>query len=260
MTIYDKPVKSLMHEFAEARLSKGQVFDKNDAMIWFKERYPRIKPGTVQMHVEAMSVNSPFRKHHPNVRPGSGHDLFYKVRPGSFRLWEPETDPRPWYRDQLINAEPDLEHSRAPSGGDSSSQEDSDSDVESREFAFETDLRNRLAKNLETLESGLKLYDEEGFSGVEFPVGGRFIDILAVDSNGALVVIELKVSRGYDRVIGQLLGYMGWVQKNLASGKQVRGIIVASGITEDLQLAASLVANVHLFEYELTMKLKPLKT
>jgi hypothetical protein len=49
----------------------------------------------------------------------------------------------------------------------------------------------------------LTLYEEEGINGIEFPVGGRFIDILAVDSDGALVVIELKVSRGYDLIVAR---------------------------------------------------------
>jgi RecB family endonuclease NucS len=40
---------------------------------------------------------------------------------------------------------------------------------------------------------------------LEFSAGDRYIDILAVDAQGSFVVIELKVSRGYDRVIGQLL-------------------------------------------------------
>ncbi len=94
----------------------------------------------------------------------------------------------------------------------------------STEFAYESDLRDYLAKNLQVIEPGLKLYEEEGITGVEFPVGGRFIDILAVDFNGDFVVIELKVSRGYDRVIGQLLRYMAWIQKNQAEpGQTVRG-------------------------------------
>jgi endonuclease len=43
--------------------------------------------------------------------------------------------------------------------------------------------------------TGLRLYEEEGITGVEFPVGRRFIDILAVDKDGRYVVVELKVSR-----------------------------------------------------------------
>jgi len=75
------------------------------------------------------------------------------------------------------------------------------------------DLRNYLVRNLGLIEPGLRLYDEEGITGVEFPVGGRFIDILALDRHDRYVVIELKVSRGYDRVVGQLLRYMGWSNK-----------------------------------------------
>lgn len=47
------------------------------------------------------------------------------------------------------------------------------------------------------------LYEEdEGITRVEYPVGGRSVDILGIDAEGRLVVIDLKVSRGYDRVVG----------------------------------------------------------
>ncbi len=66
------------------------------------------------------------------------------------------------------------------------------------------------------------------------------MDILAVDKNNGYIVIELKVSRGYDRVIGQLLRYMAWIKKNHAETDQkVRGVIVARDISEDLLLACS---------------------
>jgi endonuclease len=51
-------------------------------------------------------------------------------------------------------------------------------------------LQNYLVKNLDLIEPGLRLYDEEGMTGIEFPVGGRYIDILAIDQNGTYVVIE----------------------------------------------------------------------
>jgi RecB family endonuclease NucS len=130
-------------------------------------------------------------------------------------------------------------------------------ETSSDEFAYETDLRDFLAKNLSKIESGLRLFEEEELNGVEYPVGGRYIDILAVDAKGGFVVIELKVSRGYDRTAGQLLRYMGWIKKNLADGKSVRGLIVAREITEDLKLAVSLIPDVQLVEYELNFKLRP---
>jgi hypothetical protein len=54
---------------------------------------------------------------------------------------------------------------------------------------------------------------------------------------------------------------MAWIGKNQAElGQQVRGVIVAREISEDLLLACSLVPNVQLFEYELSLKLGPVNT
>jgi Endonuclease NucS C-terminal domain len=90
-----------------------------------------------------------------------------------------------------------------------------------------------------------------------FPAGGRFIDILALDAKRRLVVIELKVSRGHERVIGQILRYMAWIEKNQAEpGQGVRGVIVAREISEDLKLACGYLPNVSLFEYQLAVSLK----
>lgn len=129
-------------------------------------------------------------------------------------------------------------------------------DSAASEFAYEHDLRDYLSRNLHMVEQGLRLYSDEGVSGVEFPVGGRFVDILAVDTSGGYVVIELKVSRGHDRVLGQLLRYMGWIDENHADpGQRVRGVIVANNVSEDLRLACTRVPDVQLFEYSLSVSL-----
>jgi RecB family endonuclease NucS len=129
--------------------------------------------------------------------------------------------------------------------------------VPGSQFAFEADLRDYLAKNLSLLEAGLALYEEEGITGIEFPAGGRFIDILAVASNRDLVVIELKVSRGYDKTLGQLLRYIGWIEENLADAdRNVRGIIVAREISQDLRLATRKLSQIALFGYELSVSVR----
>jgi RecB family endonuclease NucS len=253
MPIYEKPTKVLMHEFAKEQLKPGQIFERRDAVDWFAKRYPNIRPTTVQMHVEGMSINSSDRKHHPNIKPGSGHDLFFKVARGKYRLWNKEVDPAPNY----LNGYSDF--ALPESAIEEESVDEAEVESSSDAFAYERDLRNYLAKNLHVVEPGLKIYEEEDFNGIEYPVGGRYIDILAIDAKGEFVVMELKVSRGYDRTAGQLLRYMAWVKKNLAGGKKVRGLIVAREISEDLKLAVSMISDVQLIEYELSFKLCPLE-
>lgn len=78
-----------------------------------------------------------------------------------------------------------------------------------------------------------------------------------MDKNGDYVVIELKVSKGYDRVIGQLLRYVSWVKKNQAEqGQSVRGVIIAKQISEDLRLACSELPSVSLYEYDLSVAVR----
>jgi hypothetical protein len=179
----------------------------------FKSIIPKIKEGTILAHLTKMSTNVPSRIH--NKPDPDGHDdLFYRIDPSRFRLYKSGIDPAPIY----------------PPGGPSMEGpvEGNGTEKSSSEFAYEKDLQNFLSKNLSVIEPGLKLYEDEGINGIEFGVGGRYIGILAVDKANNYVVIELKVSRGYDRVIGQILRYMAWIHKNQADeGQSVRGIIIA---------------------------------
>jgi hypothetical protein len=257
MTIYERPAKSLMAEWAKANLAPGQTFAKADAARWFAQHYPKIKVGTVNLHVEHMAINSPSRKHFPSVRPGSGHDLFYKVGSDRYRLWNPQTDQAPLYKDDLDREEGNGVARAAYAAAADDEADEEDAGAAATAFAFERDLRGFLARNLVLIEPGLQLYEEDGITGEEFPAGGRFIDILAVDREGGYVIIELKVSRGYDRALGQLLRYMTWVEQNMGPSRRVRGIVVAREITDDLKLAAARVTDVRLIEYRLSFDLRP---
>lgn len=257
MPKYELPTKTLMLDFAKEWLIPGRIFPPEQAVIWFKQHYPLLNEQTVRIHVEIMAVNSRRRRNHSSIRMGSCHDLFFKVAPGRFRLWDPNTDPAPFYpfeADDLpdragmdIADAATVETGEVEAGGDPPAS--------AVEFAFERDLKNYLTLNLDRLEPGLSMYRVEDLTGIEYPVGGRYIDILAVGADGALVVIELKVSRGYDKVIGQLLRYMAYITKNLAEGRPVRGIIVASSISEDLRLATSMINGVRLVEYRIDFSL-----
>ena len=245
MSIYDKPTHALMRQMVtDMPITAGLVVTKEAVLNWFAAHYPKIKEGTVSAHLIRMSTNAPGRVHY-SAKPGDD-DVFYQIDGGHFRLYDRTNDPPPITQSGTVPPSLPSEDEEDPS---------------TTEFAYERDLRNFLSKNLHILEAGLQIYREEEITGVEFPVGGRFVDILAIDAKGAYVVIELKVSRGYDRAVGQLRRYMGWIAKNQANpGQAVRGIIVAREISQDLLLACYGLTDVELFEYEMSVSVRRIES
>ena len=243
MALYEKSVKLLFRDMVnDLSLQKGDILERDRINSWFKQKYPLIKPGTISAHILKLSINALSRIHY-NVDQNGKDDLLYQIDSKKFRLYDPSSDPDPIYskpkEDEITKGE--LKNSNEENGN---------------EFAYEKDLQNFLAKNLSLIEPGLILYMEEDITGIEFPVGNRFIDILATDKDNNYVVIELKVSRGYDRVVGQILRYMAWIRKNHAEENQkVRGIIISREISDDLLLACSETKNVELYEYSLSVSL-----
>lgn len=202
---------------AELLPDPTSILTKAEAHAWFAAHYPKINAGTIGAHLAKMSTNHHSRIHY-NVKPGTD-DLLFKIDQHRYRRYSPESDPQPIYVAGTAAAALESDEEGAIEGAET-------------EFAYETDLRDYLARNLTLIEPGLRLYQDEDIKGIEYPVGGRFIDILAIDKDGGFVVIELKVSRGYDRVIGKLFRYVGWIRQNLAEpGQQVRGVIVAREIS-----------------------------
>jgi len=130
-------------------------------------------------------------------------------------------------------------------------------------FGLEYQLRDFLAQNLSAIPvegKRLQLYvDLQGRDGVEYPTAVGSIDILAVDDNDNFVVFELKRARSPDHAIGQLSRYMGWVSQTIGRGKEVRGVIVAKKISENLRYSVIVVPNVSLFEYKVSFELKHAK-
>src|SRR5262249_2401346 len=100
-----------------------------------------------------------------------------------------------------------------------------------------------------------RLHQQGGQKGIEFPVDDGRIDILAVDKDGRFVVFELKLARGRNKALGQILYYMGWVDKHLGNGP-CRGIIVAKDITDDLILAVQRAPGVSLYRYKLSVSVE----
>lgn len=249
-TIYDKPTRALLKDMVkDMRLQPGQVFTTTRAIEWFGQHYPKLQPSSIRAHLVQAATNDPSRLHHPATNESD--DLLFKVASGQFRLYEPGRDPAPIH--ERFQGDVAREEERSEIIEESDSPE---SQPGSSEFLLERDLQRYLAENLECIESGLRLFEDDGILGFEFEAGGgRRIDILAVDKSGAFVVLELKVSKGYDRVVGQLLRYVNWVRQNLAEpGQRVRGMIICRNVSEDLRLACASIPDVQLCEYQLSVQ------
>jgi hypothetical protein len=159
-----------------------------------------------------------------------------------------------FFENLVIRFNSDLE------GTFSEDEEEDEIAREESEFAYEKDLQQYLIRNLSVIEKGLKLYQSDGVDGEEFYVPGtsRRIDILAIDKNKNYVVIELKVSRGYDKVVGQTLFYQSSI-KTIFKQDKVRAIIIAREITSELKTATQFLPDFELFEYQLSLTLNKIE-
>ncbi len=133
MSIYEKPVRELFKDMVkEIDPQEGEIIPREVIYRWFDENYPKIKISTISAHLLKMSVNAPSRIHY-NVRADGDDDLFFHIDSQRFRLYDPAKDPPPIYVSVLPY-------------GPEEDEEDSSS-LEGREFAYESDLQNFLAKN-----------------------------------------------------------------------------------------------------------------
>lgn len=128
------------------------------------------------------------------------------------------------------------------------SQEDyEEEENQNMQFPLEAYLENFIIKNWNQINFGepLSIYiDEEGTPAQQYPTTEGYIDILAKDKDDNFVVIELKRGRSKQEVVGQILGYVGWVKKNLAEKNQkVRGIIIVADGNQTLLDAVSTVSD-----------------
>lgn len=124
-----------------------------------------------------------------------------------------------------------------------------------RIMASEKRLEDDLEANFEIIGKQLKVPVE--FVGRQYETTVGPIDILLKQKSGQYIVVELKKGRTADRVFGQLSRYMGWVKRNLAGGKPVRGVVVAAEIDDKLQHARDAHdTEISLIEYRAGMTLR----
>jgi len=137
--------------------------------------------------------------------------------------------------------------------------EDEEEIKEQAEFVLEKHLEEFIVANFDRIFNGkLVLFtDDEGNVGQQYSTEIGNIDILAKEpTTNSFVVIELKKGRESDKVIGQILRYMGWVKENLCIGnQQVKGIIICRETDAKLDYTLKVTNNIELKRYIVDFKL-----
>ena len=128
------------------------------------------------------------------------------------------------------------------------------------EFVLEKYLEEFIVSNFNTIFKGkLKIYeDTEGIDGQQYSTDIGPIDILAVEqASNSFVVIELKKGRPSDKVVGQILRYMGWVKQNLCTdGQAVKGLVICRDPDPKLTYALTMVNNIDVRYYGVSFTLR----
>lgn len=71
-----------------------------------------------------------------------------------------------------------------------------------------------------------------------------------------LLIIELKRGRASDRVVGQVLNYMGYISSEVAESSQVvRGCIIALEDDQRIKNALKMANDVEFYKYEVHFNL-----
>lgn len=129
------------------------------------------------------------------------------------------------------------------------------------EFGLESHLEDFLVENWKKLKIGEEyniFSEDDKTTGQQYvtPVGR--IDILAKHkNNNGWLVIELKKGKSDDRVVGQILRYIGWVKENLSEKREyVKGLIITKEKDERLTYALKTLGNINLMTYSVKFYLK----
>ncbi len=132
-------------------------------------------------------------------------------------------------------------------------------------FALERQLEAFLLENWDQTPLGkdweIFKTPEDSEAGNQFPTDVGRIDILARHRvEPRLLVVELKRNQSNDQTVGQVLRYLGWVQKHLTQeGETVEGLIIAHKGEKEAQYALLVLPNVKMMTYEVEFRLNELE-
>lgn len=251
----DRPfVRDMVREAVQALGGKATYPDIKEYIL---NKWPGVNEDTINAQIIVCTVNQPSRIHYPENQRAreydERYDFLYTVGRGKVVLYSPDEHGKWGIREDRSGRIEIYQDVDQPDEQERKTAEDTYS------FALEKHLQDFLVRNISNIQiagQNLELYrDKNGRDGREYPTAVGPIDILAVDSDGNFVVLELKVGQGPDRALGQILRYMGWVKQELAGDKNVSGIIVANTIDQRLIYATTVTPNIRLFEYNISFSL-----
>ena len=111
-------------------------------------------------------------------------------------------------------------------------------DTDGNFFILESGIEEAVKANLSQLNLVLASDDIQQQCNLGIGIGRT--DLICRDKENNYVVLELKVVKSSDGVVGQILRYIGFIRETWAEkeGKDVKGIILTPDYDEHLRLAA----------------------
>ena len=230
---------------------------------------PGTNLGSVRADVNFHCINDPTKKHSPGLRylknprlvtddptlRGKRYRLLTEEERCAF-LDHPRDDLEQYSYTQVLEWLRDPSSTLALDPDDEALGEDRGDELGGVAL-LEMHLQDYLFRNWKQHFPHLHLY--EGTRGREFVTTGPgvgTIDFLCTDREGDFIVIETKRNLPDRRAIGQILGYMGWVQTRLANGRRVSGMLIAGSGSDALRMAIAAVPDLDLWVYELSFSLR----
>jgi len=131
--------------------------------------------------------------------------------------------------------------------------------LESREeivgFGYERDLRAALIEEISVLFPNYNIFGDN-MEGVEYPIGGRRIDLLLESKDESeLLVIELKARKADFKAFGQISMYIGILESKYPN-RNVKGVVIAGDVDDSLKHACSITDKISIKTYTMRLELK----
>ncbi|MGE5543739.1 MAG: hypothetical protein ACM3UW_02095 [Bacillota bacterium] len=265
------PVWEMVKKAVESMNGEASYKDIKE-YIW--QHYGEVKERTINCQIIICSVNQKSRVYYPaNRKPrncNTKYDFLYTLGNGRVTLYNPE-EHGVWgiveegnrlvvkrLDGVVLDEKPAARKAGRKKSDDLTSETSPSTKKMGEEQAYISSsfpqVREVLYNNLALLGKNLRIYtDASGRQGFEYPTEIGIIDILAVDAYQRLTVMEFA-EEVTPEVLSRILGYMGWVRRNLTPGKDVKGMIFTNHIEEHMLLSISQVPGIEVYQLKMSLE------